>query len=148
MADELRRFVYVSRSRLTPANEAIEIAVIRAVSSIHNREQGITGALIHAPGFFAQYIEGPRPALAALIWKIRRDHRHEGLNGIEIDQPKRVFRNWSFAYAGSASFISRRMASLHARPLDERACNRIVWFIQQFEGVEIQPGEKLAASEE
>lgn len=73
--DLLRKFVYVSRSKLTPETENEELAVIRAVSASNNTQWGLTGSLIHAPGFFAQYLEGPEAALDELIQRLRKEEK-------------------------------------------------------------------------
>lgn len=143
MPDVLRKFVYVSRTCLAPEQDSIQLDVIRATSASNNRRYGITGSLLHAPGFFAQYVEGPQTAIEELIGRLQRDPRHTDIRGVGSDLNRAIFRNWSFSWTGSASFMSRALAELHRRTIDYRLERRLVWMMQQFGSVQVERGARI-----
>jgi hypothetical protein len=72
-----QRLIYVSRAR-PGLGRADLYAIIRA-AHVRNIAAGISGALIHLDGWFAQALEGPRAALSAAFARIAADPRHEAL---------------------------------------------------------------------
>lgn len=65
----------------------------------NNTENGITGLLVMADGYFFQALEGDRAAVHQVYAKILRDSRHnqsEILSSTEIQ--KRLFFDWSMGY--------------------------------------------------
>jgi len=71
---ELESLTYMSRARV-----AIALAELTQSSAIRNRSEGITGVLVTAGDLFFQTIEGPPPAIEALLDRLRRDDRHGDL---------------------------------------------------------------------
>jgi hypothetical protein len=70
----IERLVAVSRA--APGVGLPEVfAIIRAAHG-RNRAAGLTGALVHLDGWFAQVLEGPPTALGPCLARIRRDPRH------------------------------------------------------------------------
>lgn len=70
---QLHRVFYVSRTLL---QDDYDIQKIVQASRTHNPARNITGALAFSGDHFAQLLEGPQPALEALLTSIRRDPRH------------------------------------------------------------------------
>lgn len=69
----------------------------------NNIEQGISGLLILADGYFFQALEGDRAAVHATYARILKDPRHSAsvmLSSLEIE--KRQFSGWSMGYVLSS----------------------------------------------
>lgn len=91
----LRQVFYVSHS-LADAR-VVESIVARA--RLHNRQRGITGALLFTGGHFAQWIEGPPRALAATMARIEADPRHDAVTRLlETEVHERRFDAWTMAF--------------------------------------------------
>jgi len=92
------RLFYISQSSVDPCGP--EPRAILQVGTQRNAGLGVTGLLCCSGDHFAQILEGPPPALEALMTSIRRDARH----AITLEWPgqaatdARWFRNWSLAY--------------------------------------------------
>jgi hypothetical protein len=130
---------YVSRSRLVmPQDEAVVQALI-AGSLLRNRREGITGGLIFSELNFAQFIEGPRPAVTDLMGRISRDTRHNGINILrETELDHRRFEGWRMAYWGPAQFLGERMRRLSSaghgdEPVEE--AEDMIKLMQAFSGL-------------
>ncbi len=65
-----------------------------------NRENGITGLLLHHSGQFMQLLEGEQHQVQRLYRKIAEDARHRDVV-IEVDAPvdRRLFPQWQMGYA-------------------------------------------------
>lgn len=76
----------------------------------HNREHGVTGALLHHDGTFFQYLEGPEDGVASAYARIRASRRHHGL--IELfHRPcaERLFDGWTMGFADAPRSVLLRL---------------------------------------
>lgn len=71
------RILYVSRA--APETDQAEVYRIIRAAHARNRAEGLSGALVFLDGHFVQLLEGPAPAVAAGLARIRADRRHHGL---------------------------------------------------------------------
>lgn len=110
-------WVYVSRSRLAAEEAEAAVADIVAVSRARNAELGVTGALLHSGTRFAQRIEGPPDAVAALRRSILADPRHDRITTLSEESGNdRLFADWTLAFSGRSRFFGQ---ILDAVELDE-----------------------------
>lgn len=102
----LHAILYVSESRLRPADAQTELRSIVKVSADNNAARQITGALMFTEDHFAQYVEGPPGALRELLCVLRADQRHAHMR-LLIDRPtqERIFGPWALAYHGPPDFV-------------------------------------------
>ena len=93
----VRRVVYFSQSLTGPSDE--DISAILEVSRQRNRQDDVTGLLLHLQGVFAQVLEGKPEILEAVLGRIKKDNRHDHITILtdEIVDHK-VFTEWSMAY--------------------------------------------------
>lgn len=86
--------LYVSTSNLDRFAEDELTDIVRfAVGK--NLTSGITGALAHTGTHFAQFLEGPEPAIRDVMESIRRDARHANIRVVRAAyQSERRFPNW------------------------------------------------------
>ncbi|MBF6630793.1 MAG: BLUF domain-containing protein [Comamonas sp.] len=94
----LHCFLY--RSHLASNTDIACVGDIVRTARAFNKTQGITGILVFDGQQFCQYVEGPQPALSALIDQIGRDPRHTRftpLHSSECPSPRR-FASWAMAY--------------------------------------------------
>lgn len=104
--------LYVSRRLCTDA----EIADIVGVSRVRNARLGVSGALIASQIRFAQFLEGPRAGIEALMDSIRRDRRHDTIDVVlDAEDERRRFSGWALAYSGSSVFIDGLIAAVADR---------------------------------
>jgi hypothetical protein len=89
----MRRLVYRSLASQRFGLQALMQMLVDARGA--NAKAGITGALVYQDGTFFQVIEGEHAAIAALMERIARDDRHEGIQ-ILIDEAvdARRFVGW------------------------------------------------------
>lgn len=74
----MERIVYVSR-----AAEGFDLEAVWAMAArarVRNAETGVSGALVHLDGWFAQVLEGPPEAVGATFARIVADPRHRDLD--------------------------------------------------------------------
>ena len=93
----LTRLLYASK--VSPNFGPMDMHDILDASRRNNGDQGITGLLIMADGYFFQALEGDRKAVNATYSRILKDPRHSLsviLSSQEID--KRQFSGWSMGY--------------------------------------------------
>lgn len=106
-ASDLHGWLYVSECRLPSSWMESAVADIVAVSRARNAPLKVTGALLFTGEWFAQFIEGPECAVAALRLSIVRDARHAGVQTIlDGSRSHRLFEEWSLAYSGPSLFVS------------------------------------------
>lgn len=87
----MRQIFYISRSLIEPA----DIRALYEQSRRHNGQADITGVLLFTGGCFAQLIEGPAPALQALMARIEADRRHNQVRRLlDRDVDARHFADW------------------------------------------------------
>lgn len=89
--------VYVSSAVKQFSAEAL-VELLRR-SRERNTREGISGMLLHRSGNFIQAVEGPAPAIDALLERIGRDKRHSGIITI-IRRPigQREFGDWTMGF--------------------------------------------------
>jgi hypothetical protein len=130
--------LYASKARV--AGEEAEAAVEAIVhgSRTRNAGLGVTGALLFSGGHFAQWLEGERVGVDALMRSIARDPRHTGIVILEAGPAAaRRFPDWTLAYAGSSTFVDGALAdALVEPPADHpRRARRIRSLLEGFAAV-------------
>jgi hypothetical protein len=105
-------------------------AIVRS-SVATNHQLQITGALVFTTAHFAQILEGPAASIDRLMGRICADGRHRLVRVLEsrpID--RRVFPEWSMAYAGGPvtmdQFIARVLACEDEREGDPKLLSRLI----------------------
>lgn len=96
--DSLYRVMYLSRA--TRPMSAGELQDLLAGARLRNEARGISGMLLYDAGYFAQVVEGPVSAIAALMARIEDDPRHDDvvvLSAGPIDS--RYFEGWGMDWA-------------------------------------------------
>ncbi|MES2987010.1 MAG: BLUF domain-containing protein [Pseudomonadota bacterium] len=108
-----RSLLYVSRKRIDASADTSAIDDIVAVSRARNAGLNVTGALVATTDHFAQILEGDSQAIEQLMDSIYRDIRHTDVTVVrEIAIARRSFADWSMAYSGSSTYVSRQIAPL------------------------------------
>ncbi len=135
----IRSIFYVSVSTLVLPAEESRVHDIVDWSRRWNADVGITGALMFTEKHFAQVIEGPLPAIAELMGKIRRDPRHTRIDVI-LDRSirHRQFAGWTMAYSGPEDFVEAQLAPLApGRPAADRtaAAHALIAAMQDLSGL-------------
>ena len=65
-----------------------------------NSKAGLTGMLLYDGGTFFQVLEGDRPAVEALLEKLKKDPRHERITTLILEAiEERSFAQWSMGHA-------------------------------------------------
>ena len=110
---DLHALLYVSDSRLRPAEAFSQLQSIVEISVGENAARDISGALMFTEEHFVQYLEGPTSALRRLLLALRADERHANLR-LLIDRPakERVFGPWALAYYGPPDFVRAEVKGL------------------------------------
>lgn len=127
---DLHCWLYVSECRLPPSWADATITDIVAVSRARNATLGLTGALLFTGRRFAQFIEGPGDALAAVQASIERDARHVAIRAVLAGTClSRRFDRWSLAYAGPSLFVSARVEAALA---DARSADDLLHVLREF----------------
>ncbi|GAC1339418.1 MAG: hypothetical protein NVSMB18_07610 [Acetobacteraceae bacterium] len=100
MSSDLFRLAYCSHSTLDAGELTAELARILDVSKVNNAKAGVTGAMLHIQGCFAQVLEGPVDAVQEVFERIQCDPRHKNVVVLQADRVgTRLFRNWDMALA-------------------------------------------------
>ena len=110
--DPLYSLVYVSSARNIFSKSELETLLLEVRT--RNREQGITGILLHHAGNFIQLLEGPRTALMSTYARIKASTRHADiLELVNEEVQEREFTEWSMAFsqASAPEFLALRDAS-------------------------------------
>lgn len=132
----LRVVAYVSRA--APGTDRARIGEIVAVSRRNNAAADVTGAMVHDGGFYAQVLEGPAPAVDALLERIAADPRHGDMQIVhEADVEARAFPTWRmeiFDLDGSdaAGVEVRTLREQLRRFLDDSAAGERAAFVPIF----------------
>lgn len=98
---ELIRLLYFSEPNYGEhwRGGTIEIPAILETCTNFNSKKNITGALMYAPKYFIQALEGENDTVRELFKKIRKDKRHKNVNLVEaVHIKKRMFGKWTMAY--------------------------------------------------
>lgn len=91
------RLIYTSKA--SPYVTDADFRSIAMFSSISNKQQNISGLLLHNNGLIMQVLEGPEDEVKALYSKIERDNRHCDVKvelSAEFESP--YFQDWSMGY--------------------------------------------------
>lgn len=127
--------IYVSASNMELGTEDLEIKRIVEASVVRNREHDLTGSLIYAKGFFAQFLEGPIGPLEDLWQRIQVDERHTDVRLLlRSEAGTRHFAGWSLAYNGRASYLANELQRLHVGGASAEDVDRLIYMLQQFSG--------------
>lgn len=139
MEQQLFSTVYVSSASGGGLSDA-DLADILRVSRANNQRDGITGMLLYKDGNIMQLLEGPKARIDALLGKIRRDHRHHGVQVLLDDQiAQRQFDQWAMAFRkfetddpqdleGRSDFLDRAVAEEAFRSNPGRAFKLLLLF--------------------
>lgn len=115
----LKTLLYVSESLLRLPEEAGRLRNILEVSRPRNASLDVTGTLVAVRGHFAQVLEGPDDAVAAIMASVSRDPRHRRVTTV-LEHPvaHRQFEAWSMclAYSGNSFYVDRHIAPLLDAP--------------------------------
>ncbi|HZZ32526.1 MAG TPA: BLUF domain-containing protein [Phenylobacterium sp.] len=119
----LKSVFYVSVKSTPWPHDGADVVAITETALSRNATLGITGALISTDEHFAQILEGPPPAVDAVMASIFRDPRHWRVTVLEEgDRSERLFPTWSLAFAGrsvlAALSITPRLLTPPAQPQD------------------------------
>ena len=87
-AEPVHRVVYRSKAVTPMTADALQTLLDQART--RNRAAGITGLLLYKPQEFVQAVEGPAPAVAALMKRIYHDERHVKIRVLleEVETPR------------------------------------------------------------
>src|SRR6201996_5130174 len=97
------RLIYSSHSTIEPDRAHDELGEIFTTARRHNRELGVTAALVVADDWFAQTLEGEESAVRNLYDKIAGDGRHEQVTLLETSSVvERTFGRWAMARVSEA----------------------------------------------
>lgn len=113
----LHRLLYRSLPEImgSQGEVAAEVARIVEASRETNAREGVSGALLVAPGVFMQVIEGPLPAVERTFERICGDIRHRHVQLIDFTcVEQRSFPEWPLAALAPAGELVRLCASLEA----------------------------------
>ncbi len=95
--DQLFSLIYVSSARVSLTETEIEQILMKARQK--NKVEGISGMLLYKGGNFLQVLEGPEPAVTALMEIIRNDNRHHGILVLQKERiSSRRFGRWEMAF--------------------------------------------------
>ena len=124
--------IYVSAARVPIG---VDLADLVAQSRLRNSTLDITGSLIFTGKHFAQYLEGPAPALDQLMASIRAEERHEDVITVASgESAERRFAAWTLCYAGPSTFAGRTVtaALMTATGGNNSNVNRLILLMQEF----------------
>ncbi len=115
---DLWAIVYVSKAARAVTRD--DLLHILEGARRRNAEEGITGVLLYANGYFMQYLEGPEAGLHKVYAIIKTHPLHYGLIDLVREPvPAREFAEWSMAChvvgTGSESPLSDRYELLASR---------------------------------
>lgn len=91
------RLIY--KSIASPHVTDADFRTIAMFSSIRNKQDNISGLLLHVNGRIMQVLEGPESAVKRLYSNIEKDPRHRDIEVVmseRADQP--YFQEWSMGY--------------------------------------------------
>ncbi len=109
----MQQLLFVSISCIHPAIAGLIISELVSQAEKKNAYLEVTGALIFTGTNFAQVLEGPTNAIGDLMALIRRDPRHRSVAILhQSSLVERKFGNWSMAYHGPSTYVSRYVTRL------------------------------------
>lgn len=92
------RLLYTSTSRIQQSDSRQPLIEILNSSIRNNRQQGVTGLLMHGCGMFLQVLEGYDEQVFTLYVRLLNDPRHTDCRVVLVTQiDKRSFPEWAMA---------------------------------------------------
>jgi hypothetical protein len=89
--------IYVSSAVRRLTDDDLELLLRE--SRENNVRVGITGLLLYKDGNFMQLLEGTKEAVLAIMEKIKKDPRHQGVKVVlEEEKQNRDFSGWSMGF--------------------------------------------------
>ncbi|WP_418317307.1 BLUF domain-containing protein [Piscinibacter sakaiensis] len=87
-------------SALAPDVGAEVVAPITRSARRNNLRDGVTGLLVFDGALFLQWVEGPTPAIEALLGRLRADRRHGKLDILMLQtwDAAPLFPDWQLAF--------------------------------------------------
>lgn len=86
--------------------------------SKHDREGGLTGALLFNEKYFVQVMEGAPTTLSAKLWELATDKRHSTMVIMGAGAVcRRAFLSWSVGYAGRSTELDGLYMRYSPRPV-------------------------------
>lgn len=109
--------LYISKSCLTPGEDARQLQAILDVAARRNRSLSITGALVFTGADFAQILEGPEDSVANVMASILIDQRHETVSIVRREEvARRSFPNWGMALIGHDPATAEHIQAIRRAP--------------------------------
>jgi len=104
--------LFVSDSRIAPADRSRELARIVAATVRNNGWLQLSGALLQSRTRFCQLIEGPDASVRLMMRRIAADPRHANLRTLWLERrPERSSAGWRLVYAGVSEVAERVIAA-------------------------------------
>ncbi|WP_233255654.1 BLUF domain-containing protein [Naasia lichenicola] len=136
--DEVFAIVYSSTAAVEFSDA--DVAALLEQSRRNNTRLGITGLLLLKDGQFMQALEGPEPAVRALVETISHDPRHTDFWTLAEEQtPRRQFPQWTMGYQPLSDETIRAIPGyddfFEAGPMGARAWatkSRALWLLDWF----------------
>ena len=109
----MERLLYISESRIEPANAQMIVQQIVAKSVSNNATTNLTGALLFTGTHFAQILEGTPHSIDQLLVDLCNDPRHQNFHVADRSAIEaRKFPDWAMAYSGPSQFVTRHVERL------------------------------------
>jgi hypothetical protein len=106
----------------------------------HNTEHRLTGILLHSWGHFLQLLEGEESDVNRTFQRIAKDPRHDEVTVIDIVLPRRMFGDWSMAFADLSEFARANPgfagfpSDLNLTAIDEATVLELLTFFSEQRG--------------
>jgi hypothetical protein len=132
VAPELYQVVYCSCA--APGVAEADVTRIVARARRHNPAHAITGMLVFGSGVFFQWLEGPRPAVQALMARLHADPRHHDVVTLSESEEvrERLFPDWDMELVG-ADHIRDVLADALDNATDERSAAVLTQLLAQLD---------------
>ena len=117
-----------------------ELAKIVETSQRNNPLRGVTGLLVYGGGMFLQWLEGPRPAVEALMETLSTDPRHETIVRLQVLEGlnERLYPRWIMQDVAPEE-IREIMVDCLSRARSERHAEMISLMIELLETDQLAP---------
>ena len=157
MSEKIFFYIYTSSARKPFSQD--ELRDLLAVSREKNARFGLSGMLLYKFGDFMQVLEGPEPAVRALLKVIQADSRHENfVKLLEGFRNERQFPGWYMGFynldseavrtlPGYTDFINTPLSG--GISADPTACQRLLEIFKEQRaelGPSLKAGRQLSVS--
>jgi Sensors of blue-light using FAD len=117
-----------------------ELQQIVKTSQRNNSGKGITGLLVYGGGMFLQWLEGPRPAVEALMTALGTDPRHETIVRLQVLEglKERLYPSWAMQNVAPKE-IREIMIDCLSRARSERHAEMISLMIELLKTDQLAP---------